>query len=139
LLWCGSEENVGRFDVAMHDAALVHGMERIGDLDEVMPNLRLLEVAPLSSLLFQQQRNVSAFGQFEDEVEVVVVEIGMEVLNDVRVWGQRLENVCFVDHFAPSVAVHLEDGYFFHGDQLARASTARAVHFAVLATTDHAQ
>ncbi len=68
----------------MHDAAAVHVRQRARDLHQKPPNGELVKT--LAALTHSRQilRKVAAFGELENEIEIIVLQEGLDVLDDVR-------------------------------------------------------
>ena len=78
----GSDEDVRRLDVTMHDAAVVRGIQSVGDLDSVFQQFRklerpvldlVLEGLPIEKLHYDEQLSFVLAG-LVDGADVLVVE-----------------------------------------------------------------
>ncbi len=58
----------------MHDAAAVHVRQRARDLHQKPPNGELVEALAALTHARQILREIAAFGELEDEVEVIVLQ-----------------------------------------------------------------
>jgi hypothetical protein len=97
------EQDVGRLHVAVHQAALVGGVERLGDLREDGEGSGRVEAA----LLRDQPLEVCAVDPAHDEVQAAVGLTGVVDGNDVRV-APSWSPTCFASGPSTSASALLE-------------------------------
>lgn len=69
----------------MHDPLLMHMFECAGDLGHVVPNGGLIELKVFAFLFFDEALEVTSFCPLGDNDEFIVVDEGVDVLDNVRV------------------------------------------------------
>lgn len=89
----------------------------------------------------QQQLEIATVGILEDEVQVVVLNDGVDELDDMRVMGQGLQHTRLVDDLLPSAGVqwHIEDLDLLDSYNLICFATESLVYLGVLTFGQHAQ
>ena len=81
------EEDVGRLQVAMHDAKLVHRIQTLNRLDEDLPDQPLLEIGSNLLVVVDLGKDITMVSVLHDYVQVLVrvLDEGLLVLDDVGV------------------------------------------------------
>ncbi len=76
----------------MHDAAAVHVRQRARNLNQKPPNGELVKALAALAHSHQILRKVAALSELENEVEIIVLQEGLDVLDDVGLRAQHRES-----------------------------------------------
>ena len=126
------DEDVRGFNVAVHDAALVHVRERGGDLPEGSPDGSLVEEGARGEMLAEEALEVAARGPLEDDAELLVVEERIVHLHDARV-PQVAEELHLAQAPQTLPLAHLVQVHLLDGHPRAVVSSSALVHHGVSA------
>lgn len=101
----GGDENVGRLQIAVHDALIVHVRECAGDLHDVVPKCDFLERSVVLLRAFDELFQIAPFRPFGCDDELVVEDEGIEIFDDIGVI-KRLHELDFFEALLSLLRVH---------------------------------
>jgi len=123
------QENVGGFQIAVDDAALVQRRRAHQRLDEEAPDEVLVHELLARNVALDLCPNVAEAREFSDNVQLVAVEEGVIVANAVRVLDRR-QQPHFIQRIVPLALVHCLDFKLLQRVFLPVGDSDGAVNFA---------
>lgn len=93
----------------MHDAFIMHMLERTSDLSHEVPNRGFIELQVLALFILDKFLEVSSFSPLSDNDELIVVDERIDKLDDMRM-AQFLHDLHFTQTLISLLLVsHIEN------------------------------